>query len=49
MRLIRALDKAAGFKHDPKDIEAFYRAAETYEQESLAALEASRRALTLIK
>ena len=49
MRLIRALDKAAGFKNDPEADEALMRAAKNYELESLAALEASRRALKLIK
>jgi len=49
MRLIRALDKAAGFKDDPEADAALIRAAERYEQESLAAQQASREALTVIK
>jgi len=49
MRLIRALDKAAGFQNDPEADAALIRAAERYKQESLAAQHASREALTVIK
>jgi len=49
MRLIRALDKVAGFKkHDPEDIKAFYEASETYRAENEAA-RSIRSRFTLIK
>ena len=45
MRLIRALDKVAGFKDDPEADAAFKRASEVYRAEG----EAARRKLTLVK
>ena len=45
MHLIRALDKAAGFKDDPEADAALIRAADNYELESKAA----RARLTLLK
>jgi len=48
LRLIRALDKAAGFKHDPEDIKDFYEASDTYRAENEAA-RSTRSRFTLVK